>query len=229
LPLIQRAAFLVSLILLATAIAGLLHHRLYRLCYSFPVWLLAVWASDGLMFAWPQRFYTWTFWLAKETVLAVLKVAIALEIIALAYQAFPQARAAARRLTFFLLVAVLLLLLVEVPWGGYFPTLAVELQRRVANGTALIFCGVWGLVLYYRLPLHALHRAILTGLAAYLVVFTVTNTVPLQLGWGTRQAVNVADAFAWAAVVSYWTWVAWRPQPVPSAFIRTLQPWRARA
>jgi len=228
-PLTQRVAFIASLILLAAAILGLLRHRLYRLCYTFTAWLAAVWVTDGLMFLWPARFYTWSFWLAKETALAALKVAIALEIISLAYQAFPHARSAARLLTLGLLLAILALLLVGVPWGGYLPTLAVELQRRVANGVALIFCGVWGLVLYYRLPLHALHRAILSGLAGYLIVFTATNTLPLELGWEVRQSANVVDAIAWAAVVSYWAWVAWRPQPAPSEFMRGLQPWRARA
>jgi len=36
---------------------------------------------------------------------------------------------------------VLLLLTVQVPYGGDLPTLALQLQGRLAQGTALVFCA----------------------------------------------------------------------------------------
>ena len=77
---IQRAAAILSLALLATVLAGLFVRRLYRVCYSFPAWLAAVLAGDLLMFVWPARFYTWAFWMAKETAYAALKIAIAVPV-----------------------------------------------------------------------------------------------------------------------------------------------------
>lgn len=227
-PFIQRAAFVASLGLLVALLAGLFVRRLYRVCYSFPAYLMAVLAGDVLMFAWPDRFYTWGFWTVKETLYALLKLAIAIEVSALAYQAFPSARAAVRRVILGVLAALLAFLVIGVPYDAELPTLARELQRRTANGIALVFCATWALVLYYRLPLHRLHRAILRGLVPYLLVFASANTLTLVFGWDVRQAVNVADAAAWALMLAYWCWVVWRPARPDPPFMRQLQRWRAR-
>src|SRR5262245_55572585 len=178
-PLLQRAAFVVSFTLTALVLAGLLSRRLYRLCYAFPLWLVAVLASDTLVFAWPERLYTWGVWMAKETIFAVLKLAIAFEIIALAFHGFTSARATASRVTLALLLALLAFLVIGVPAGTELTTLARELQRRASNGIALIYCATWTVVLWYRLPLHRLHRAILRGLVPYLLAFAAANTLTL--------------------------------------------------
>jgi hypothetical protein len=220
---------LASLVLLLVVLAGLAVRRLYRLCYTFPAYLAAVWLGDFLILMWPAHFYQWSFWLLKETLYAVLKLAVALEIMALAYQAFPHARAAARLLVLGVLGALLVLLLMApVPANAELSTIARELLRRVANGSALVSCGVWGLVLWYRLPMHPLHRAMLSGLVAYLVVFASAITVTLALGWDLRGLANAAEATAWALLLLYWSWAVWRRQPTSSDFIRGLQPWRDR-
>lgn len=227
-PLVQQISFLTSLTLLLVVLAGVLFRRLYRICYTFPAYLLAVWLGDLAMFLWPARLYVWTFWTAKETLYAVLKLALALEITALAYAAFPGARATARRMILLVLTAVLGLLTVGVPYGGEFHALASELQRRLAQGTALVFCATWAMVLWYHLPLHRLHRAIIRGLVPYMLVFALVNSLLLSLGWQVRQAVNVADGLAYALLLLYWSWEVWRRPPAEPPFLRTLQPWRAR-
>ena len=224
---IQRVAVAASLALLVALLAGLFVRRLYRVCYSFPAWLLAVLAGDVLMLFWPERFYTWSFWMAKETAYAALKIAIAGEITVLAFQAFPSAGATVRRVVLGVLLALLAFVLIGVRYDVALQDLARELQRRVANGVALVFCAAWAVVLYYRLPLHRLHRAILRGLVPYLLVFAAASTLTLVFGWDVRPAVNAAEAACWNLMLAYWCWEVWRRPPGhDSAFMRHLQPWR---
>jgi hypothetical protein len=84
-------------------------------------------------------------------------------------------------------------------------------------------------VLWYRLPLHRLHRAILRGLVPYLLIFSAANTLTLVFGWHVREEVNLADGAAWNLMLAYWCWEVWRRPPGgDSDFMRRLQPWRAR-
>lgn len=218
-----------SLLLLLVVLAGLVRRRLYRLCYSFPAYLAAVWLGDFLILMSPARFYTWTFWIIKESLYAALKLAVALEIVGLAYQAFPHARSKVRVLVLGVLVVLLaLLLMMPLPVANDIAGIAREQLSRVANGTAFVYCAVWGLVLWYRLPLHPLHRAIISGLVAYMVVFATAATVTLAVARDIRAATNAVEATAWALLLLYWSWVVWRKQPSSSDFIRGLQPWRDR-
>lgn len=226
--LVERALLATALALEAAVLAGLARRRLYRLCYSFAAYMLTVLAAELLIFIWPGRFFTWAFWLGKETSYAILKLAIALEIAALAYQEFPAARRAVARFILAALVLMLALLVIGVPYNAEFPTLARELLRRTANGTAYVFLAVWGLVLWYRLPLHRLHRAILRGLVPYLLIFTGARSLTLAFGWDIRRSVNLADASAYVLVLAYWAWEVWRRPPDEPPFLRQLQPWRAR-
>jgi hypothetical protein len=217
-----------ALCLTYAVLAGLLTRRLYRLSYGFTVYLAAVALGETLIFLWPSLFFTWNFWLTKETAYGVCKLALALELTFLAYQAFPSAHLTARRVILLVLVLVLALVVVGVPHAADFPTLARELLRRLAEGTALVFTAVWGLVLWYRLPLHRLHRAILRGLVPYLLVFAAARSLSLALGWNVRTAVSLADAGTYVALLAYWAWEVWRRPPEEPEFLRALQPWRAR-
>lgn len=224
----ERVPLVLSCALLAALLLGLFARRLHRVCYSFPAWLLAVLAGDALMFRWPERFYTWDFWMAKETAYAALKIAIAAEITTRAFQAFPSARATVRRVLLAVLLALLAFVLIGVRYDVELPDLARELQRRVANGVALVFCAAWAVVLYYRLPLHRLHRAILRGLVPYLLVFAAASTFTLVFGWDVRKTVNLAETACWGLMLAYWCAEVWRrPARADSDFMRHLQPWRS--
>jgi hypothetical protein len=224
----ERVLLGCALCLTFAVLAGLRVRRLYRLSYGFTAYLLAVAVSETLIFVWPGRFFTWSFWLTKETVYGLCKLVLALELTFLAYQAFPSAHHTARRVILAVLVLVLALLVIGIPHGADLPTLARELLRRLAEGTALVFAAAWGLVLWYRLPLHRLHRAIMRGLVPYLLLFAAARSITLALGWDVRQTVNLADAAAYVVLLAYWAWEVWRRGPPEPAFLRSLQPWRAR-
>src|SRR5687767_6364323 len=78
-PFAERVLLGCSLCLTFAVLAGLATRRLYRLSYSFTVYLLAVALSEALIFLWPARFFIWSFWLTKETLYGLCKLVLALE------------------------------------------------------------------------------------------------------------------------------------------------------
>jgi hypothetical protein len=224
----ERTITIIQLGLLAVILAGLVHRRLFRLCYAFAAYVGLVLAAETLIFLWPDRFWVWPFFTAKETTYGGLKLAILLEITALTYQVFPSARAAVRRLLLGVMLLILGLLTIGIPAGADFADLVRELLRRLAQGTAMAYLATWSLLLWYRLPLHHLHRAILRGLVPYLTLYAASRTIMLS-DWNERRVlVNVVEMVAYALVLAYWAWEVWRKPPPAPDFMRTLQPWRDR-
>ena len=230
-PLGERLLGFATVLLISVILAGLTWKHLYRLCYFFPSYLFAVALGDFLMLTWPKRFYQWEFWQAKETLYALLKFGIALELAALTLQAFPGARARARLWALGMLSLTLLVLALNPAPGEDLADLAVELQPRLANGTALLFAVVWGAVIWYHIPLHRLHRAILRGFVPFLLTFTVLYRLLTTVGWDVHQAVNYGTGAAYVLMLLYWTWEVWRHEPISDVdpqLLRRLQPWRDR-
>jgi hypothetical protein len=222
----------VSILLIPVLLLGLQRRSLLRLCYSFPIYLSAVWLGELAVRSSPQRFYNWGFYVTKETVYGGLKLALAVELAMLAFGRFPGAVATARRaLLAGLLVTVGTLLLgPPIAQPGLYGV-ALALQPRLANGTVLLLLIVWILVLWYHVPVHRLHRAIIRGLVPYLLLFG--NGVTLQMlgrGWDVWRLVNFLNAFAYVTLLLYWTWEAWRrvEEPKPSDAVDPLLAWRAR-
>jgi hypothetical protein len=213
-------------------LAGLIWRRLYRIAYFFTASLIEVWSTEVLILLWPARFHRWGFWQAKETAFGLLIFGTALELVAYTFKAFPGARATARG-TLLVGLAFILIALLSAPIdsSGGIAGLAQELQPRLANGTALLLAGLWALVLWYNLPIHPFHRAILRGLVPYLLVFTVLVRLLATLGWRVREEAALADGVSWLVVVLYWTVEAWRRPRDPGVgpdVMRALQPWRDR-
>ena len=224
----ERTLTIIHLALLAVIMAGLVHRRLFRICYAFALYVAVVLVAETLIFGWPARFFVWPFYTAKEITYGALKLAILLEITALTYQEFPSARAAVRRLLLGVMVMILALMTIGVPSNLDFPDLVRELLRRLAQGTGMAYLATWALLLWYRLPLHRLHRAILRGLVPYLTLYAADRTILLQDWNKRRETVNVVEMIAYAIVLAYWAWEVWRRPPREPDFMRTLQPWRAR-
>ena len=139
-------------LLLASLLAGLLARRRYRACSSFVLYVLAVWLADGLILAWPGRFYRWDFWLLKEAVHSVLTFAVALELTAHTFRAFPSAHASARWVSL-LVVAVSCTVILALPGDRFdLAVLAGELYPRVLAATMWLFVAIGALIVWYRLP-----------------------------------------------------------------------------
>ena len=212
---VQEAIGRLGFLLYPAALAGLAFRRRLGACYAFSGYLAAVFVADVLVLLWPGRFYRWQFWIAKEAVHSVLKLAIALELAVRTFGAFPGAQAAARRLLVIVVVLTYAAVL-AVPVEPEYKVLAGTVLPRILNGTIWLFTAVAGLVLWYRLPVDPLHKAILLGLVPYLLVFTMALNALDAFGWDLRDPLAYVHTGAYLALLIYWTYAAWRPQEAPS-------------
>lgn len=224
-------------ILILLTLAGVLARGRARMCWSFVVYLGVVLVSNSLVSFWPARFFDAWFWLVQQALYDALKMAIAVELAFRAFQAFPAARATARRILFALLILTSLAL-VGVPPGvsGGSPELyaaaLLEWEPRVLMGTIWLLNALALLVIWYRVPLHPYHRAILLGFVPYLLVFTTILRMLRHYGWEILPLVQSAEPAAYMLLVGWWCYAAWAPEPAPDvspAVLQRLQPWRARA
>jgi hypothetical protein len=205
----------------ATALSGLIVRRRTGVCRTFVLYLGIIAVADLLMLLWPDRFWRLWFYVNKELVIDLLRFAVALELTYRTFQAFPSARATARGVLLVVLLITLAIVFAGtadlVPPDGA-PTLGPLLSRvqpRVLNGTVWLLTGVAGLILWYRLPVHQLHKAILIGLVPYLLVSIVSLNLIESQGWNVRAQVNYLHTLFFLAVLGYWAVVAWRPAEAP--------------
>lgn len=232
----QRAILIASNVFLLAALVGLLVRGRLRLVYSFPFYLLAVVVLSSLSGLWPERFHTWSFYWFKQSVYGVLEVAIALELTTRVFQTFPAARRTARIV--FLVVLVVTFIAawtapVNTPAGartqGEWAQLVVLLHPRIANGTAWLFGALFALILYYRLPLHHLHKAVAFGFMANLLFLTFGLDQLRRSQFTNVRLMSYMGSLAYTAVTAYWAWAAWRrddPPPVDPEVVQRIQPWR---
>jgi hypothetical protein len=74
---------------------------------------------------------------------------------------------------------------------------------------------------WFVLPSHPFHVAIVTSLALYTALFGIGLHLHWMAGWWARPYFNAADTAAYLAVVFWWGWVAWRPEPETTAIHQT--------
>jgi hypothetical protein len=193
-------------------LAGLFVKRRLHQCLSFGVYVGVVLGCELLVMLVPDRFYTRTFWLAKQAVYDVLKVAVALELAYRVVRAFPGASRTAR-LSVLALLATSTAVIMSGPWGGY-STMA-EWQPRIVFGVVSLFSLTALVVLWYNLPVRSWHRALLMGFSAYLLVFTVLLNVLRTHGWQMVSWLSLLDGVAYLALLIWWAYAAWAPEPEP--------------
>jgi hypothetical protein len=166
---------------------------------------------------WPSRFYNQRFWLQKEAILDALKLATAVELALKTFRAFPGAQSVARGVVFLVLVITLTMVWAVSGPELDFDTLAGKLQPRIVNGTVWVFTVIAMLILWYRLPVDAFHKAILTGFVPYLLVFTAALQLFTSYGWDLSVSMinRYLYPLAYIVLLSYWTWSAWQPVRAP--------------
>ena len=232
----QIAILAGSTILLALVLAGLLVRGRTRLCLTFTIQVAAVVVSSSLILFWPGRFYVWSFYLAKEAVLNFLIMAVALELTLRVFQAFPTAIRTARR-AFLVVLGITVIAVVNAPSrpptegrDAWAEELVLALLPRVTNGNAWLFGAIFALILYYRIPLHHLHKAIAAGFMAYLLLFTFALDLVKRADPALYWATSYANSIAYTLLLVYWIWAVWRrddPLAVDQGVVDRIQPWRS--
>ena len=217
LELIERLILGLDIILLAACLTGLFVKRRQGLCVSFTLYLGAVLLSDTLVLLW-SKFFSWNFWLLKETVHNLLKFGIALELTLRTFRAFPAARKTAAGLVLGVLVLTWLSVGPPSPMKAAgapdaWKQLALDLQPYILAGTVWLFIAISALILWYRLPVVPLHKALLLGFVPWLLIFTVAMNLLRASGGNVRVIANYVKNPAYLALIAYWTFVAWRPGP----------------
>jgi hypothetical protein len=214
-------AHLVKLGLLAL-LAGIVVRGRLKLCLALPACLLAMLVGNTLVSLAPGRFYNASFWVLKQGVYDVLKMAVALELAWRALSAFPGAWRSARVVLLAVLMLSTITLAALTPRSSY--RTLWEWQPSVATATVWLLTATALLVVWYQVPIHDWQRAIMLGLAPYLLVFVTLLDVLRRHGWTLRAELGVADSVAFLALVLFWTWEAWRKDEVelPEAAVGSL-------
>jgi hypothetical protein len=193
---------------LVVLLVGMVWRGRLRQCWAFGAYVTAALVGNTLVSLWPSRFYTPEFWVVKQGVYDILKPAIALELAWRSFRAFPGALRTAR-LVLLVLLGLSSVALAALPTR---PAYAVVWEWQPAAATA----GLWLLtatalmVAWYQVPLSGWQRAIMMGLALYLLVFVTLLGLLKSRGWALGTFVATVEATAYLALVAFWAWLAWR-------------------
>jgi hypothetical protein len=212
--------------LAAAILVGLFLRGHWRSCYSFALYLTSFVLLEGAILAWPERFFQLDFWLAKEAVEALLKLAVAFEIAARVFRRLPTARVTFA--VFFLASLIVIGTAVAPSVGGGVDTMASVGLPRLLYGTALIFAGLLSVCLWYHVPLHPIHKAVLVGFVPYLVAFTLVLQTLQTFGWDVRGPANHLNTVAFISLLVFWSLAVWRRSrawEVSATVLSFLQPW----
>jgi hypothetical protein len=197
---------------------GLLARRRAHLCWSFVAYLVTALVFNSLMSFWPEQFFRLWFYSLMQDLLQALKVGIAAELAYRTFRAFPGAAARVRILlapVFFVPV----LFVSKVPSGASYQDIIQIYQPQLQTAVIWIMTAITLLIAWYRVPVHAMHRAILIGFAAYLLIFTTLLNVLRDFGFeNLRSFIGTADGYAYVVLLGWLAYSAWVParQPVLS-------------
>jgi hypothetical protein len=212
------------------ALAGILCRRRAPLCWTFVAYLLTVLVFNSLFTFWPEHFFKRWIWILHGGILDALRMGIAVELSLRTFQAFPNASATARRMLLVLLLATSAAL-VGMPLRAIDNRVLLEWHPRVLTGTIWLMTGLALLITWYRVPLHAYHKAILLGFVPYLLVFATAVSLFKQHGW-INPLHEWAEPIAYIMLMGFWAHSSWRPDTqleASPAIVRMLQPWRVHA
>jgi hypothetical protein len=209
--LLQIAMGLAGAAGLTFAVVAVLQRGLHHRCWSFLVYLLAslvygLITVAGMTFytvpglEWPQWFWSWEFWHFEQTVLEVVKLALAVELGVRVVAAFPGTWRVARAL----LGAALLTTTAAVTLGG------APQHPLLASGTIWLFAAVSLVVILFNLPLHAWYRSLLVGFVPYLFVFSTLQSIMSRRGYAIAETIGSIDQVAYLALVGWWVYSARR-------------------
>jgi hypothetical protein len=208
-------------VLESIALAGLIARGRVRRACLLAVLLIALLVTDvaQALFGWAN---TWSFWFAKELAHGLLFLGLGIEIMVRVFTPLPGAR---RSVGAWLLVVLVLALVLAftLPIGMR----ALTSVPRLLLAVALLYLGVYGIMLWHMIPVDPLHRAILAGFAPYLL-FSAVSWGRVQSRWEFVLA-DIANPVLFVLVLLALSVAAWRHEGAPPArrsVMRRLWSWR---
>ena len=157
---------------------------------------------------------TYETWMLLQIVNAGLRLGVTLELTYRLFGAFPAAAATARRAMLVILVFTAVTAVATAPLDVTYTRMHAETIPRMASATVWMLTVLAGLVLWYRLPLMPLPRAILMGLAPFLLLSTIGMSLLFGPGASlARPWVGYVIPLASFFLTNYWLRVAWRTVP----------------
>jgi len=157
---------------------------------------------------------TWETYMLHQVVSAALRFGVALELTYCIFGGFPAAASSARRVLLVILVATAVIALATLPRDPTSTRMYSAAIPRMASAAIWMLTALAGLVLWYRLPLAPLPRAVLMGYAPYLLVFTIGISLLFLPGPpNLRFWAGYVDPLAFFVLTNYWLRVAWRTAP----------------
>jgi len=207
-------------ILLALALLMLAVRKRASVSWVFTAYLATCLVVNRMIVWWPATFQNYGFWWTKEILYVLLKLAVVFQIGRAVLSAFARAR------------HVVLVITASIAIGTWLTALTTT-DRWVFQALSVAQAGVvWGLAalliacLWFQLPLHPLHRAILLGFALYLGVYGATLGLVRYLSLSAVPYLSALDSAAYAATVGLWLHAAARPYEGEPAWPRPR--WLAR-
>jgi len=192
----------------------LIVRRHYQRMPIFTIYVAGIFASGIYL----RLNYTWNGFMIHAVVQGALRFGVALELTRCIFGAFPAAATTARRVLFaILLVTAVIAFLMTSPSATYTRVHAEAVPRLGATAIWML-TALAGLVLWYRLPLAPLPRAILLGYAPYVLIYTICMSLFFSAeAQPYRNLISRADTLSYDLIACYWIWVAWRTAPETSA------------
>jgi hypothetical protein len=213
-PLNLALAHAVKIALLAL-LAGVVIRRRVRLCWMFPAYLTAILLGNTLGSFWPDQFLTPAFWVVKQATYDVFKTLLAVELAWRAFAVFPGAMRTARIVLFAVLASSTVALALLTPPSSY--ATVWNWQPVVATAALWLLTATALLVVWYQVPVQDWQRAIMLGLAPYLLMFVTLLGMLRRHGWDLREYIGLADQVAYLGLILFWVYAAWRRDSADAA------------
>jgi lipopolysaccharide export LptBFGC system permease protein LptF len=86
-----------------------------------------------------------------------------------------------------------------------------EFHPRIITAVTVLFVAIAALILWYRLPVESMQKAILIGFVPYLIYsYMVLELLTANL-WPKGGWLATVNTWAWPLLLGYWARSAWQP------------------
>jgi hypothetical protein len=204
---LAKAIGLASTLLLLTTLVGLVVRGHWRAWYSYALYVLVL-PLFTLLYLADDRLYDKNVWMVQESLLNAIRFGMALELAGRTFRAFPGARSTLNVVVMVVVAATLALALPSYDPDHEYLNFVVNLQPRLLSGSVWLFTAIAALILWYRLPVLPVRKAILLSYLPYLIFSTAFLNLLNQFGW--LQGLQYLNQVVYLVLVTFWARVAWK-------------------